>query len=106
MPNAGGLAPTELLTAYNLTSLTSAGYTGKKRQTVVVFTFDGVDQRDLDKFSEWFSLPPFSLEVMGGMPPDRRGEATMDVQFVHAIAPRRRSFWSTPAPQPKATRRT
>lgn len=85
MPNAG-LAPTELLTAYNLTSLTSAGYTGK-RQTVVVFTFDGVDQRDLDKFSEWFSLPPFSLEVMGGMPPDRRGEATMDVQFVHAIAP-------------------
>ncbi|MCV7343934.1 S53 family peptidase [Mycolicibacterium rhodesiae] len=85
VPNAG-LAPTELLTAYNVNPLTSAGYTGKG-QTVVVFTFDGVDQRDLDKFSEWFSLPKFSLEVMGGMPPERRGEASMDVQFVHAIAP-------------------
>ncbi|KDE99739.1 peptidase S53 [Mycolicibacterium aromaticivorans JS19b1 = JCM 16368] len=85
VPNAG-LAPTELLTAYNINPLTSAGYTGKG-QTVVVFTFDGVDQRDLDKFSEWFSLPKFTLEVMGGMPPERRGEATMDVQFVHAIAP-------------------
>ncbi|KAA0105638.1 S8 family serine peptidase [Mycolicibacterium sp. P1-5] len=85
VPNAG-LAPTELLTAYSITSLTSAGYTGKG-QTVVVFTFDGVDQRDLDKFSEWFSVPPVNLEVMGGMPPERRGEATMDVQFAHVIAP-------------------
>lgn len=82
----GGLQPTELLTAYNVNSLTSAGYTGKG-QTVVVFTFDGVDQRDLDKFSEWFTLPKFTLEVMGGMPPERRGEGTMDVQFIHAIAP-------------------
>jgi kumamolisin len=82
----GGLMPTELLTAYNVNSLTSAGYTGKG-QTVVVFTFDGVDQRDLDKFSDWFTLPRINLEVMGGMPPERRGEATMDVQFIHAIAP-------------------
>ena len=85
VPNAG-LAPTELLTAYNVTSLTSAGYTGKG-QTVVVFSFDGVAQNDLDRFSEWFTLPPVNLEVMGGMPPERRGEATMDVQFIHAIAP-------------------
>ena len=78
--------PTELLTAYNVDSLSSAGYTGKG-QTVVVFTFDGIDQRDLDKFSDWFTLPRIDLDVMGGMPPARRGEATMDVQLVHAIAP-------------------
>ncbi|BBY64121.1 kumamolisin [Mycolicibacterium helvum] len=85
VPN-GGLLPTELLTAYNVSPLTSAGYTGQG-QTVVVFTFDGVDQRDLDKFSDWFTLPRINLDVMGGMPPERRGEATMDVQMVHAIAP-------------------
>lgn len=82
----GGLMPTELLTAYNVNSLTSAGYTGKG-QTVAVFAFDGVDQRDLDRFSDWFTLPKVNLEVMGGMPPERRGEASMDVQFIHAIAP-------------------
>lgn len=82
----GGLAPTELLSAYNVNPLGSAGYTGKQ-QTVVVFAFDGVDQHDLDKFSEWFTLPTFSVDVMGGMPAERHGEASMDVQLIHAIAP-------------------
>jgi kumamolisin len=82
----GGLMPTELLTAYNVDALTSAGYTGKG-QTVAVFAFDGVDQRDLDRFSDWFTLPKVNLEVMGEMPSERRGEASMDVQFIHAIAP-------------------
>jgi kumamolisin len=85
VPN-GGLVPTELLTAYNVNLLTSAGYTGKN-QTVAVFAFDGVDQHDLDRFSDWFTLPRFNLEVMGGMPSERHGEATMDVQFIHAVAP-------------------
>ncbi|WP_179466567.1 S53 family peptidase [Mycolicibacterium vinylchloridicum] len=82
----GGLAPTELLSAYNANLLGAAGYNGKG-QTVVVFAFDGVDQHDLDKFSEWFTVPKFSLDVMGGMPAERHGEATMDVQLIHAIAP-------------------
>jgi kumamolisin len=82
----GGLAPTELLTAYNVNPLGAAGYTGKQ-QTVAVFAFDGVDQHDLDKFAEWFALPKFTMDVMGGMPAERHGEATMDVQLIHAIAP-------------------
>ncbi|MCX2929427.1 S53 family peptidase [Mycobacterium sp. CVI_P3] len=85
VPN-GGLIPTELLSAYNVNPLSSAGYIGSG-QTVAVFTFDGVDQRDLDKFSDWFTLPKINLEVMGTMPAQRRGEATMDVELVHAIAP-------------------
>jgi len=54
---------------------------------VVVFAFDGFDQPDLDRFAEWFDLPPFTPQVVGGMPDRRSGEATMDLQLIHAIAP-------------------
>lgn len=82
----GGLMPTELLTAYNVDPLAAAGFTGAG-MTVAVFTFDGFDQRDMDSFADWFSLPRFTPEVMGGMPSQARGEATMDIQLIHAIAP-------------------
>lgn len=82
----GGLLPTQLLNAYNVTPLTRLGYTGKGA-TVVVFSFDGFDQEDMDNFAEWFDVPRFTPEVVGGMPEHRNGEATMDLQMVHAIAP-------------------
>ncbi len=85
VPNQG-LLPTELLTTYNVNALAAAGYTGKG-MTVVVFAFDGFDQGDMDSFAEWFSLPKFTPELMGDMPPYSRGEATMDLQLIHAIAP-------------------
>ena len=81
-----GLSPDALLRAYNLQSLRDAGYTGKGG-TVVVFAFDGFDQADLDLFSSTFNLPAFTPDVIGGQPPARRGEATMDLQAAHAIAP-------------------
>ena len=82
----GGLLPHQLLKAYNATPLTEAGYTGEK-QTVVVFAFDGFDQADMDSFADWFDLPRFTPQVVGGMPDQRRGEATMDLQMIHAVAP-------------------
>jgi len=82
----GGLLPKQLVRAYNATALTDAGYTGKG-VTVVVFAFDGFDQPDLDRFAEWFDLPPFTPQVVGGMPDRRSGEAAMDLQVIHAIAP-------------------
>ncbi len=82
----GGLLPSELITAYNLNPLLDGGFTGKG-STVVVFAFDGFDQRDLDSFSDWFDLPKFTPQVVGGMPSQVHGEATMDIQMVHAIAP-------------------
>ncbi len=82
----GGLLPNQLVRAYNATSLTAAGHTGKGI-TVVVFAFDGFDQQDMDSFAQWFDLPPFTPEVVGGMPAQRSGEATMDLQMIHAIAP-------------------
>lgn len=85
VPN-GGLLPDQLVRAYNATPLRNAGYSGKG-VTVAVFAFDGFDQRDMDSFAEWFGVPPFTPEVVGGMPVQRNGEATMDLQVIHAIAP-------------------
>lgn len=85
VPNQG-LLPTELLTTYGVNSLAAGGFTGKG-VTVVVFAFDGFDQGDMDSFADWFSLPKFNPELMGDMPPQNHGEATMDLQMIHAIAP-------------------
>ena len=82
----GGLLPTQLLYAYNAAPLAEQGYTGKGA-TVVVFAFDGFDQSDMDSFADLFDVPRFTVEVMGGMPEQRTGEATMDLQMVHAVAP-------------------
>lgn len=82
----GGLLPAQVISAYNATPLAEAGFTGKG-QTVVVFSFDGFDQRDMDSFSDWFSSQKFTPQVFGDMPAQRTGEATMDLQVIHAIAP-------------------
>ena len=82
----GGLLPNQLVRAYNAAPLRQAGHTGKGI-TVIVFAFDGFDQQDMDSFAEWFDMPPFAPQVLGGMPTRRSGEATMDLQVIHAIAP-------------------
>ena len=82
----GGLLPTQLLNAYNATPLIRDGITGAG-QTVVVFAFDGFLQEDLNTFAEMFGLPQFTPEVIGGIPDRRSGEANMDLQVVHALAP-------------------
>lgn len=81
-----GLTPDALLRAYNIAGMHEDGFTGKG-VTVVVFAFDGFDQADLDKFADDFSLPRFTPEVVGGQPQARRGEATMDLEAIHAVAP-------------------
>ena len=81
-----GLTPDALLNTYNIQPLREAGFTGKG-VTVIVFAFDGFDQADLDMFATNFNLPKFTPEVVGGQPPARRGEATMDLEAIHAIAP-------------------
>ncbi|MFM9035467.1 MAG: S8 family serine peptidase [Mycobacterium sp.] len=82
----GGLLPHQLLNAYNIRPLADAGYTGKGI-TVVVWGFDGFDQRDLDMFSDVFDVPAFVPEVMGDLPAQRGVESTMDLQVIHAVAP-------------------
>lgn len=82
----GGLLPSQLLNAYNATPLVREGHSGRG-QTVVVFAFDGFEQQDMDSFADKFGLPRFTPEVVGGMPERRSGEANMDLQVVHAVAP-------------------
>lgn len=81
-----GLSPSGVLNTYNATPLRDKGFSGKG-QTVVVFAFDGFDQADLDMFATTFNLPKFTPDVVGGQPDSRRGEATMDLEAIHAIAP-------------------
>jgi len=81
-----GLTPDALMRTYNIDSLHNEGFTGRGT-TVVVFAFDGFDQADLDQFAAAFALPRFVPEVVGGQPPSRRGEATMDLEVIHAVAP-------------------
>lgn len=82
----GGLPPDGLLRTYNAQPLRKAGYTGKGT-TVVVFAFDGFDQEDLDMFATSFNLPKFTPELVGEMATQRTGEATMDLEAIHAVAP-------------------
>ena len=81
-----GLSPEALLRTYDVEPLARKGFTGKGI-TVLVFAFDGFDQPDLDMFTTMFGLPSFTPEVLGDMPSQRSGEATMDLQAIHAIAP-------------------
>lgn len=81
-----GLSPSAVLRTYNIAPLRDTGYTGEG-STVVVFAFDGFDQADLDAYSAMFNLPAFTPEVIGGQPSAPRGEATMDLEVIHAIAP-------------------
>lgn len=80
-----GLTPEALRNTYNAASLTAAGYTGKGT-TIVFFTFDGFDQADLDSFADTYDLPRFTPDVVGELD-EPRGEATMDLQVAHAVAP-------------------
>jgi len=92
-----GLTPAALLTAYNANPLTAQGYTGKG-QTIVVFAFDGFDQADLDMFATTFDLPGFTPTVVGDMPSERTGEATMDLEMAHALAPGARKVFVNARP--------
>ena len=80
------LPPGSLRTTYNVEPLTEEGYTGKGT-TIAVFGFDGFEQADLDMFTSTYGLPKLVPEVVGGVPEQRTGESTMDLQVAHAIAP-------------------
>ena len=82
----GGLLPSQLLKTYNAAPLVAEGKTGAG-QTVVVWGFDGFRQQDLDAFADMVKLPRFTPEVIGGMPDRIGGEANMDLQVIHGIAP-------------------
>lgn len=74
---------------YNVTPLRNNGIDGTG-MTVVFPEIDRFDQRMLDAFASKFSLPPFNVQLgssNAGRPGKEQGEADLDLEIVHAIAP-------------------
>ena len=89
----GGLTPTDILSFYNLKPLRDAGLDGSG-QTIVLPEIDDLPNlNDLNKFAAEFGLPPFDsyLTVMRnpnwGTPEKPQGEAVLDLEILHEIAP-------------------
>ncbi|MGH2408825.1 MAG: protease pro-enzyme activation domain-containing protein, partial [Chloroflexota bacterium] len=82
----GGLAPTDLLGAYDIAPLRNLGLDGAG-QTVVFFESDGFAQSDLDTFTSKFGLPPMQPVIKAGLTLAAGAETEMDLEVVHEIAP-------------------
>ena len=87
VPN-GGLTPQGLLEAYEATPLSDS--VQGQGETVVFLEGSPVEQSDLDAFTQKFSLPQIQLQIVGGDTSggaSESGEADMDIETVHEIAP-------------------
>lgn len=90
----GGRSPTsvtaqQMADFYNVTPLRNKGIDGTG-MTVVFPEIDRFDQRMLDAFAGKFNLPPFNVQLgnsSAGRPSKEQGEADLDLEIVHAIAP-------------------
>jgi kumamolisin len=83
---AGGLTPSQLLRAYDASSLAQAGYSGKGK-TVVFFELDGYTQADMDKYAQVSGTSKFTPVLDSTMPGKIEGETEMDLEVVHALVP-------------------
>ncbi len=92
-----GYQPSELQTAYDLTPLYHAGLTGAGETIAITDAYGSTTiQADLASFSAAMGLPPANLTVIG-TPTESpfsgdansgwADETTLDVEWVHAIAP-------------------
>ncbi len=92
---SGGLSPETARVAYDITPLYNQGIRGEGEK-VALISFARFDQSDLDSFSQQFGLPSFTPQDIpsprdGGATDsssDGVGEADLDAEIVHAIAPR------------------
>ena len=98
-PNAApcGYQPSDLQTAYNLTPLYNHGLDGTGTTVAIVDAYGSTTiANDVQAFSAYMGLPPANLTVIG-TPTESNfstdanagwaSETTLDVEWVHAIAP-------------------
>jgi len=90
----GGLVPTDVLAYYNLKPLRDAGLDGTGQTIVLPEIDDLLSLSDLNKFASKYGLPPFS-EVLTikkdpswGTPMKPEGETVLDLEVIHAVAPK------------------
>jgi subtilase family serine protease len=90
----GGLVPTDVLAYYNLKPLRDAGLDGAGQTIVLPEIDDLLNLTDLNKFASKYGLPPYS-EVLTikkdpswGTPMKPEGETVLDLEIIHAVAPK------------------
>lgn len=91
--------PQQFLSAYRIDRLHKMGLTGKGQTIIVVDSYGSPTlQQDLDKFSDTFGFPRTTIEFVypngtyiNPMQTEHQvgwaGEASLDVQWAHAVAP-------------------
>jgi subtilase family serine protease len=92
-----GYSPSEVRTAYGLNALYQAGLNGTGQTVVITDAFGSATiAQDAALFSATYNLPPVNLTIVKapGLPNNPHGpaftwdvETTLDVEWVHAIAP-------------------
>jgi len=88
----GGLKGADVLTFYDLKPLRDAGLDGKG-ETILLPEIDDFKQSDLDAFASELGLPPFGpiltvrRDPSWGTPIKPQGEAVLDLEIAHEIAP-------------------
>ncbi|MFN2581825.1 MAG: protease pro-enzyme activation domain-containing protein [Candidatus Dormibacteria bacterium] len=90
IPSPKGISPSDALTFYDIDPLRSAGLDGTGI-TVAFVEIDEFDPAMLDRYRERFHISaPFNVQVAtrtAGRPMTEQGEADLDLEIVHAIAP-------------------
>lgn len=91
--------PQQMRMAYGVTSLIEHGFTGKGQSVAVIVSYGSPTlQRDLDEFSQRFSLPHATVDIRAPLgevafdPSDSEmaqwaAETSLDVEMIHSIAP-------------------
>ena len=86
-PAVGGLSPGGFASTYDIRPLWNSGDVGQG-QTIVFFEVDGYSPADLATYAARFGLPAFPSPLPGTGPDTKvLGEADMDIEVAHAIAP-------------------
>lgn len=89
--DGSGLTPDDLRKAYDIQPLISSGLDGSG-QTVAFAEIDTFQQSDIDTYDNAFGLQTSPVEVVevgqGAAPADTVSETALDIEVVHAIAPR------------------
>ena len=92
----GGLKPVDVMNFYNIKPLRDRGLDGSG-ETILFPELEVMPQQslnDLDKFAREFNLPPFSgvltikTDKSWGTPEKPVGEAVLDLEIAHEIAPK------------------
>jgi kumamolisin len=82
-----GLRPADLLKAYDVSPLRARGFNGRG-ETIVFIEIDGYRQSDLDAFTQHFGLSAARPTIAdGGRLSNVEGEADLDLEVAHEIAP-------------------